>query len=99
MVSDSFLIDRVVDVNLYVTRAEYTSCNHVKALNNIVATNKLKSLYLCINDVDISTRTYSYRRYGGYGYGSSVYGYYGYNDDEKEGKKKKKTFSFLKKKK
>ena len=96
LVSDSFLIDRVVDVNLFVTRAGYTSCSHVKTLNSIVNTNKLKSLYLCINDVDMTTRSYSYRRYG-YSYGTSAYGSYGYSDEFKE-KKNKGIFSFLKKK-
>ena len=96
LVSDSFLIDRVVDVNLFVTRAGYTSCSHVKTLNGIVNTNKLKSLYLCINDVDMTTRSYSYRRYG-YSYGTSAYGSYGYSDEFKE-KKKDGILSFLKRK-
>lgn len=80
LVSDSFLINRVVDVNLFVTRASYTSRSHIKQLNAIHNGNKLKSLYLCINDVDMSTRTYSYRRYG-YGGGTHTYGSYGYEND------------------
>lgn len=93
LVSDSYLIDRVVDANLFVTRAGYTSCSHVKAVNAIARNNRLKSLYLCINDVDMTTRSYSYRRYG-YSYGTSTYGSYGYADDLKE-KKKKRFFEFL----
>ncbi len=94
LVSDSLLINRVVDVNLFVTRAKYTSINHVKAANNVAATNKLKSMYLCINDVDMSTRSYSYRRYG-HTYGMSTYGGYGYSNEEP---KKKGLFSFLRRK-
>ena len=81
LVSDSFLLNRFVDVNLFVTRSKYTSRNHIKSVNNLVSTNRLKSLYLCINAVDIGTRTYAYRKYGyGYTYG---YGSYGYNDEPK----------------
>ena len=89
MVSDSFLLDRIVDINLFVTRSKYTSRSHIKNINNFASTGRLKSLYLCINAVDMTTSTYSYRRYGyGYGYG---YGAYGYGDDNKP--KKNKLFS------
>jgi capsular exopolysaccharide synthesis family protein len=92
MVSDSFLLDRIVDINLFVTRSKYTSRSHIKNINNFATTGRLKSLYLCINDVDMNTSTYSYRRYGyGYGYG---YGTYGYGDDNKP--RKNKRFSFRK---
>ena len=97
LVSDSYLIERVADANLFVTRAGYTSCNHVKALNAIARDNRMKSLYLCINGVDMSTRSYSYRRYG-YSYGTSTYGSYGYSDDMKGTKKKNKLLSFLNRK-
>lgn len=96
MVSDSFLINRVVDMNIFVTRAKYTSRNHIKSINSFVNNGQLKSLYLCVNDVDMSSRSYSYRRYG-YGYGSKVYGSYGYGDHEIKKKKKKGFFSFLSK--
>lgn len=87
LVSDSFLVNRVVDVNLFVTRASYTSRSHVRQLNAIYNGNKLTSLYLCINDVDMTTRTYSYRRYG-YSRGTDTYGSYGYGDDSKSKKKR-----------
>lgn len=98
MVSDSFLIDRVIDTTLFVTRSKYTSRSHVKNINAYSANGRLKSLYLCINAVDMTTRTYSYRRYGyGYGYG---YGSYGYGDDNDKSKKKSKKskFPFMKEK-
>ncbi|MBR6758727.1 MAG: polysaccharide biosynthesis tyrosine autokinase [Bacteroidaceae bacterium] len=96
LVSDSFLIDRVVDINLFVTRAGYTSCNHVKVLNGMVNSGKLKATYLCINDVNMTTHTYSYRRYG-YSYGTSTYGSYGYGDDANK-VDSKGLFSFLRRK-
>lgn len=98
LVSDSLLIDRVVDINLFVTRARYTSISHVRNANAVAHTNKLKSMYMCINDVDMSTRAYSYRRYGN-AYGTSTYGSYGYNDDENFEPKKKGIFSIFRKKK
>ena len=97
LVSDSFLINRVVDVNVFVTRAKYTSRNHIKLINDYLNNHMLSSLYLCINDVDMTSRTYSYRRYG-YGYGSKVYGNYGYGDEGKMNSKKKGLFSFFQKK-
>ena len=87
MVSDSFLINRVVDVTLFVTRAAYTSRSHIKALNPLAVNNKLNSLYLCINDVNITSHTYSYRRYG-YGYGTTTYGSYGYGEDTQPKKRR-----------
>lgn len=98
MVSDSFLIDRIIDTTLFVTRSKYTSRSHVKNINAYSANGRLRSLYLCINAVDMTTRTYSYRRYGyGYGYG---YGSYGYGDDNNKSKKKSKKskFPFMKEK-
>lgn len=95
MVSDSFLLDRVIDTTLFVTRSKYTSKSHVKAINTLASTHRLKSLYLCVNAVDMTTRTYSYRRYGyGYGYG---YGSYGYGEENNKTKKSKK-FPFMKEK-
>ena len=87
MVSDSFLINRVVDVTLFVTRAAYTSRSHIKALNPLAVNNKLNSLYLCINDVNITSHTYSYRRYG-YGDGPTTYGSYGYGEDTQPKKRR-----------
>ncbi len=86
LVSDSFLINRVADASLFVTRAGYTSRSHIKTLNSIAGSGKLSSVYLCINDVDMTSRSYSYRKYG-YSYGTSTYGSYGYNDAENDKKK------------
>ncbi len=96
LVSDTLLINRVVDINLFVTRARYTSASHIKAANAMALNNKLKSLYMCINDVDMTTRSYSYRRYG-YSYGTHTYGSYGYGNDEPKKKSKKGIGSFFKK--
>lgn len=96
LVSDTLLINRVVDINLFVTRARYTSASHIKAANAMALNNKLKSLYMCINDVDMTTRSYSYRRYG-YSYGTHTYGSYGYGNDEPKKKNKKGIGSFFKK--
>ena len=94
MVSDTFLLDRVADVTLFVTRSEFTSKSHIKSINALASSGRLKSLYLCINAVDMTARTYSYRRYG-YGYKAS-YGNYGYEDEFTS--KERNIFSFMKKK-
>ena len=98
MVSDTFLLNRLADVNLYVTRANYSSKKYLALLNSYVADKRLTSSYLIVNAVDMQTQSYSYRKYGygyGYGYGSkysysSAYGYGGSSSDENQRNKKRK---------
>lgn len=101
MVSDTFLLNRLADVNLYITRANYSSKKYLALLNSYVADKRLTSTYLIVNAVDMRTQSYSYRKYGygyGYGYGSkyshsSAYGY-GSGDDNHEVRKQKKKGIF-----
>lgn len=101
MVSDTFLLNRLADVNLYITRANYSSKKYLALLNSYVADKRLTSTYLIVNAVDMRTQSYSYRKYGyGYGYGySSKYSYgsaygYGNSNDSQEVKKQKKKEKF-----
>lgn len=71
-VSDSFLIDRVSDMTLYVCRAGYSDVRSLEYVNRIDKEKNLKHLYLVVNDVDMAANSYSYHRKYGYGYG---YGY------------------------
>ena len=75
MVSDTFLLTRVVDAIIYVARANYTNKTSIEMLNAWLKSKRIDvPTYLILNDVNMNTRTYSYRQHGGgkYGYG---YGY------------------------
>lgn len=66
MVSDSFSLDRVADMTLYVIRADYSPKSNVRFVESIVKEKRFKKLYLVLNGVDITQQ----KRYGyGYGYG------------------------------
>lgn len=73
VISDTFLITRYSDLQLYVTRAHYTSKTSLKTLQNAIDSNKFSSVYIVLNGVNIKSSSYQYRRYGQYG--SSAYGY------------------------
>lgn len=73
VISDTFLITRYSDLQLYVTRAHYTSKTSLKTLQNAIDSNKFSSVYIVLNGVNIKSSSYQYRRYGQYG--SSTYGY------------------------
>lgn len=77
LVSDTFLISRYSDIQLYVTRAHYTSRNSLKTLHDAIDTGKLPAAYIVVNGVDMASNAYTYRRYGAYGYSKSksTYGY------------------------
>ncbi|MDD4428561.1 MAG: polysaccharide biosynthesis tyrosine autokinase [Paludibacter sp.] len=77
-VSDTFLINRVSDLTLYVCRADYSDKRNLELLNRVHKENSLNKIHLVVNDVDIEAHKYA----GKYGYSYS-YGY-GY------GKKKRK---------
>ena len=75
-VSDTFLIDRVADITLYVCRAGYTDLRNLDFINRINTEKTLKRIYFVVNDVDLEANRYSYHRKYGYGYGyGSKYGY------------------------
>jgi capsular exopolysaccharide family len=71
-VSDTFLIDRVADLTLYVCRAGYTDIRNLDFVNRIHHEKSLKRIFFVVNDVNLEANRYSYHRKYGYGYG---YGY------------------------
>ena len=71
--SDSFLIDRVVDIALYMCRMDYSDKRNIEFLNHVKADKSLKRPYLVINDVNMQSKYYYHRGYS-YGYGN----YYGH---------------------
>lgn len=71
LVSDTFLVDRVSDISLYVCRADYSDKRNMEFVKRIRDENTLKKLYLVVNDVDMESK-----RYGGkyaYGYSYNVH--------------------------
>lgn len=72
-VSDTFLIDRVTDISLYMCRMEYSDKRNLEFLNHVKAEKTLKRPYLVINDMNMESKYYYHRGYS-YGYGH----YYGH---------------------
>ncbi|MDD4777216.1 MAG: polysaccharide biosynthesis tyrosine autokinase [Fermentimonas sp.] len=71
MVSDGFLLNRLADVNLYVTRSGYTPKKFIEDADRHFHENRLKKMYLILNSVDINGMDYRYglgKKYS-YGYG------------------------------
>jgi tyrosine-protein kinase Etk/Wzc len=92
IVSDTLLISRFVDINLFIVRQRYSSKNTLELINELYKEEKLKHMGIIINDISL-TGYYGYGiRYGyykGYGYsygknyyGQYSYGRYGYSDKE-----------------
>jgi capsular exopolysaccharide synthesis family protein len=85
-VSDSYLIDRVSDLTLYICRAGYTDKRNIEFVNRLQSEKSLKRIFFVVNDVDFHSNRYSY--YSRYGYGNK-YGYgkkYGYGYGHKKEK-------------
>ena len=70
MVSDTFVVNRIADISLYICRINYSDKRNIEYLNRVVTDKTLTRPYLVLNDMDIEAK-YSYHK--GYGYG---YGYY-----------------------
>lgn len=84
LVSDSYLLAQYTDLQLYVTRAGFSSNKSLNVLHSAVASGKLPSAYIVLNDVNINSGQYVYRKYGDYGaYGRKNHTYgYGYNNQQ-----------------
>lgn len=90
VVSDTYLIAQYSDVQLYVTRANYSTKRCLKVMHQAIAMGRFPKCYLILNGVNISSGSYAYRKYGyynKYGYNGS-YGY-GYDRSEKRTLKSK----------
>ncbi len=91
MVTDTLLIGRIVDLSVYVCRADYTCKTEFTLINELAENNKLPNLCVVINGLDLQKKKYGY--YYGYGKYGKYYGYgkrygYGYGYGEKHGSKK-----------
>ncbi len=63
IVSDTFLLDRLADVVLYVNRINYVHKDSIKNINTVNANESLKNMYVVANGIQLSDKN------GGYGYG------------------------------
>lgn len=93
VISDTFLIVRHTDIQLYVARASYSTKSCLKTLHQAMSDNRLSDPYIVLNGVNMSTGSYTYRKYGHYYVSGHTknrpYGY-GYSHDDKEKKSKDK---------
>ena len=64
IVSDTFLLNRLADVFLYVFRIGYADTNAVSFLNSINEGKKLKNLYAVVNGIDLKLKNSVYGKYG-----------------------------------
>lgn len=81
VVSDSYLIAPYVDLQLYVTRANYSTKRCLKIMHGAISSKRLPNCYLVLNGVNVKSSSYNYRRYGRYGSYGKSYGY-GYDSSE-----------------
>lgn len=76
VVSDTYLITPYSDIQLYVTRANYSTKRCLSIMHNAINNKRFPNCYLILNGVNIRSNSYVYRRYGTYG----KYGSYGYKN-------------------
>src|SRR5690554_237372 len=69
LVSDGFLLNRLTDVNLYITRAGYTPKKMVEDADHYFRENRLKKMYFILNYTDLNGVEYRYGLRKKYGYG------------------------------
>jgi capsular exopolysaccharide synthesis family protein len=62
LVSDTLLINRLTDVNLYIVRANYSHKHDVRLINDIANKNKLKNMYIVLKGSDIIPKPYGYSK-------------------------------------
>lgn len=72
VVSDSFLLNRVADVNLYVVRSNYTHKKLIEEAETYYRDNRLNKIYFILNNVDLNQKSYEYGYKRQYGYGYKI---------------------------
>jgi Mrp family chromosome partitioning ATPase len=64
LVSDALVIQKHVDMTIYVCRHNYTNRSQIEIINEMKQKDNVDNLYVVINDVNFSKSGYF-----GYGYG------------------------------
>jgi tyrosine-protein kinase Etk/Wzc len=89
IVTDALLVARFADVNLFIVRQRYSSCNTLELIEQLHNHGQLKNMAIVLNDISLSGYygyglRYGYRSGYGYSYGTSYYGsnYYGKYDKQ-----------------
>ncbi len=81
LVSDTYLLNRISDITLYIYRAGVSHKQELDVVNRSIEENSLSRVYLVLNDIDLTTRR------GYYSGGVYRYGNYTYNDKQQRVKK------------
>jgi len=84
IVSDTLLIARFVDINLFIVRQRYSSKNTLELIQELYNDQKLKHMAIIINDISLNGYygygvRYGYYKGYGYSYGKNYYGQYSYS--------------------
>ena len=66
LVSDTFLLDRIADMTIFVSRADYTPSDMIDYINQVAEQKRMKQICGVLNAVKGSHTGYGY----GYGYGT-----------------------------
>ncbi|WP_352421234.1 polysaccharide biosynthesis tyrosine autokinase [Proteiniphilum sp.] len=69
MVSDAFLLDRIADMNLFVTSSGITPKKYVEDADRYFQEGKLRRIYFVLNSVNFNRTNYRYGPGKKYGYG------------------------------
>ena len=83
MVADSYVVGRLVDMNLFIIRSEVTDRRQLPMVENLVKEGRLKNLSIILNGTS-TKHSYGYSYGYGYGYGYYGTGYYGSSTDESD---------------
>lgn len=84
VVSDTLLIARFTDINLFVIRQRYSSKNTLDLIQELYKEERLKRMAIVINDISLNGYygfgiKYGYYKGYGYSYGKNYYGQYSYS--------------------
>ena len=84
VVSDTFLIARFTDINLFVIRQRYSSKNTLELIQALYQEGRLKHMAIVMNDISLKGYygygiKYGYYKGYGYSYGKDYYGQYSYS--------------------
>ena len=70
MIGDTYLLGRLADMTVYVTRANYTTFDLINFVNQTAEQQRLPKMMAVLNGADAKKVGYGY----GYGYGNSAKG-------------------------
>lgn len=83
IITDSVIVGRKADVNLFILRQEFSHRDQIKFVNELSRQDKLHNIAVALNDVQVKSYGYGSRRYGGY-YNNYKYGGSYYSDVPKQ---------------